>query len=221
MGRARSIKKLLCSTGLVARYSDGMPVDLPELLLKDAAEWRAWLVDHHGDRPGVWLVLHKKGGTVTELSYAAALEQALCFGWIDGQVKRRDAESFFQRWTPRTKKSIWSVKNTEHIEDLEARGMMQVAGRAAVQAAKEDGRWELAYQRQSDAELPQGLLDAVALVPEAQRMLEVLNTQNRFALYFRLSQLKTEAGRKRKIESFVQLLARHEAPYPQRGKPQP
>ncbi|MBQ1445097.1 MAG: YdeI/OmpD-associated family protein [Renibacterium sp.] len=197
-----------------------MPVDLPELLLKDAVEWRAWLAEHHADRPGVWLALHKKGGSATELDYATALEHALCFGWIDGQVKRRDAESFFQRWTPRTKKSIWSVKNTEHIADLEARGLMQPAGRLAVQAAKDDGRWAQAYQRQSDAELPPDLLAAVALVPEAQQMLDVLNTQNRFALYFRLSQLKTDLGRKRRIEAFVQMLARHEAPYPQKQKPE-
>lgn len=196
-----------------------MPVELPELVLKDAVEWRTWLTEHHADSPGVWLALHKKGGTVTELNYPTALEHALCFGWIDGQVKRRDAESFFQRWTPRTKKSIWSVKNTEHIADLEARGLMQAAGRFAVQAAKDDGRWEQAYQRQSDAELPQDLLDAIALVPSAQQMLEVLNTQNRFALYFRLSQLRTEVGRKRRIEAFVQMLARHETPYPQKQKP--
>lgn len=196
-----------------------MAVEIPELVLKDAAQWRDWLSEHHAESSGVWLALHKKHGTVTELTYDAALIEALCFGWIDGQVKRRDAESFFQRWTPRAKKSIWSVKNTEHIEQLEAEGRMQAAGRAAVQAAKDDGRWELAYQRQSDAELPQDLLDAVALVPQAQRMLDVLNTQNRFALYFRLSQLKTEAGRQRRIESFVEMLAQHQAPYPQRGKP--
>lgn len=196
-----------------------MALEVPELLLKNAAAWRAWLAENQADSAGVWLVLHKKGGTVTELTYAQALEHALCFGWIDGQAKGRDAESVFRRWTPRAKKSIWSVKNIEHIKDLEARGMMEPAGWAAVQAAKDDGRWELAYQRQSDSVLPQDLLEAVALVPKAQQMLDVLNTRNRFALYFRLSQLKTEASRKRKIEAFVQMLAQHEAPYPQRDKP--
>jgi uncharacterized protein YdeI (YjbR/CyaY-like superfamily) len=196
-----------------------MAVELPELLLPDAAAWRTWLEEHHHSSPGVWLVLHKKGGTVTTLDYAGALEEALCFGWIDGQAKRRDAESSFQRFSPRGKRSIWSLRNVARIEQLEAAGKMHDAGRAAVAAAQADGRWDKAYAGPATAEVPEDLAAAIAAVPRAQAMFDVLTSQNRFALIFRLSQLKTEDARRKKIAGFVEMLARHEAPYPQKKKP--
>ena len=196
-----------------------MAVELPELLLPDAAAWRAWLEEHHDSSPGVWLVLHKKGGTVTTLDYAGALEEALCFGWIDGQAKRRDAESSFQRFSPRGKRSIWSLRNVARIEQLEAAGKMHDAGRAAVAAAQADGRWEKAYAGPATAEVPEDLAAAIAADPQAQAMFDVLTSQNRFALIFRLSQLKTDDARRKKIAGFVEMLARHEAPYPQKKKP--
>ena len=196
-----------------------MAVELPELLLPDAAAWRTWLEEHHDSSPGVWLVLHKKGGTVTTLDYAGALEEALCFGWIDGQAKRRDAESSFQRFSPRGKRSIWSLRNVARIEQLEAAGKMHDAGRAAVAAAQADGRWDKAYAGPATAEVPEDLAAAIAAVPQAQAMFDVLTSQNRFALIFRLSQLKSEDARRKKIAGFVEMLARHEAPYPQKKKP--
>ena len=196
-----------------------MAAELPELLLPDAATWRAWLEEHHDSSPGVWLVLHKKGGTVTTLDYAGALEEALCFGWIDGQAKRRDAESSFQRFSPRGKRSIWSLRNVARIEQLEAAGKMHDAGRAAVAAAQADGRWDKAYAGPATAEVPEDLAAAIAAVPQAQAMFDVLTSQNRFALIFRLGQLKTEDARRKKIAGFVEMLARHEAPYPQKKKP--
>jgi uncharacterized protein YdeI (YjbR/CyaY-like superfamily) len=196
-----------------------MPAELPELLVPDAAAWRAWLDENHASSAGVWLILRKKGGTVTALDYAAALDEALCFGWIDGQAKRRDAESTFQRFTPRTKRSIWSLRNVGYIERLEQAGKMHEAGRAAVAAAQADGRWEKAYAGPATAEVPEDLAAAIAAVPEAQAMFEVLTSQNRFALIHRLAQLKTEAARQRKIAGFVEMLARQETPYPQQKKP--
>ena len=196
-----------------------MAAELPELLLPDAAAWRAWLQEHHDSSPGVWLVLHKKGGTVTTLDYAGALEEALCFGWIDGQAKRRDAGSSFQRFSPRGKRSIWSLRNVARIEQLEAAGKMHDAGRAAVATAQADGRWDKAYAGPATAEVPEDLAAAIAAVPRAQAMFDVLTSQNRFALIFRLSQLKTEDARRKKIAGFVEMLARHEAPYPQKKKP--
>jgi uncharacterized protein YdeI (YjbR/CyaY-like superfamily) len=196
-----------------------MPAELPELLLPDAAAWRAWLEEHHAASAGVWLILHKKGGTVTKLDYAGALEEALCFGWIDGQARRRDAESVFQRFTPRGKRSIWSQRNVGYIEKLEQAGKMHDAGRAAVAAAQADGRWEKAYAGPATAEVPADLAAAIAAVPEAQAMFDVLSSQNRFALIHRLGQLKTDAGRQRRIADFVEMLARHETPYPQQKKP--
>lgn len=196
-----------------------MAVELPELLLPDAHEWRLWLEENYASSSGVWLVLHKKGGTVTALTYAAALDEALCFGWIDGQARRRDGESSFQRFTPRGPRSIWSLRNVGHIERLEAEGRMHDAGRAAVEHAKADGRWERAYAGSATAVVPEDLTAAIAANPDAQAMFDVLTAQNRYALIFRLSQLKTAVGREKRIASFVEMLARHEAPYPQKRRP--
>lgn len=196
-----------------------MGAELPELLLPDADAWRAWLELNHASSPGVFLVQHKKGGTVTALTYAAALDEALCFGWIDGQIRRRDEGSYLTRFTPRGSRSSWSRANVEHIERLEREGRLREPGLAAVRTAKADGRWELAYHGQAKAEVPDDLSAAIAAVPAAQAMFEVLTSQNRYALIFRLSQLRPGPTRERKIEGFVQMLARSEAPHPQRKKP--
>jgi uncharacterized protein YdeI (YjbR/CyaY-like superfamily) len=196
-----------------------MAVELEELLVKDAAEWRAWLERHHADSPGVWLVLHKKGGSVTELDYEAALQEALCFGWIDGQGKRRDEESSLQRMTRRGPKSVWSERNVDRIGRLEAAGRMAPAGRAAVEGAKADGRWEAAYSGSATAVVPADLAAAIAAEPRAQAMFDVLTSVNRYALIYRTNAVKQAATRERKIADFVAMLARHETPYPQVKRP--
>ena len=112
-----------------------------ELLLPDRAAWRAWLAEHHASEPAAWLVLTKKGGTVTALTYEEAVLEAVCFGWIDGQARSRDAGSTFIRFTPRGPRSTWSTSNVDRVAALEAEGLMTDAGRAAVEAAKADGRW--------------------------------------------------------------------------------
>ncbi|MGO4856934.1 YdeI/OmpD-associated family protein [Arthrobacter sp. 2MCAF14] len=198
-----------------------MAVELEELIVKDAAEWRAWLEKNGADSPGVWLVLHKKGGNVTELDYAAALDEALCFGWIDGQGRRRDDASVFQRMTRRGPKSPWSKRNVGHIARLEAEGKMTPAGWAAVDSAKADGRWEAAYVGQADAEVPEDLAAAIAAVPEAQAMFDVLTSVNRYALIYRTNSVKKADTRARKIAGFVEMLARQETPHPQRKKSAP
>lgn len=207
----------LLSAGTVQNRAMG--IELEELLVKDAAAWRAWLEEHHASSPGVWLVLHKKGGNVTELDYEAALLEALCFGWIDGQARKRDAESSFQRMTRRGPKSPWSQRNVARIARLEAAGKMTDAGRAAVESAKADGRWETAYAGQATAELPPDLAAAIAAVPAAQAMFDVLTSVNRYALIYRTNSLKQAATRERKIAGFVEMLARGETPYPQKKKP--
>ncbi|WP_309076111.1 YdeI/OmpD-associated family protein [Paenarthrobacter sp.] len=196
-----------------------MPIELEELLVSDGAAWRSWLSEHAAESPGVWLILHKKGGKLTELDYDAALDEALCFGWIDGQARSRDAESYFQRMTPRGRKSIWSARNVGHIARLESEGRMTAAGRAAVEAAKADGRWEAAYAGPADSVVPDDLAAAIAAVPEAQAMFDCLTSQNRFALIHRTNGVKRADTRARKIAGFVEMLARHEAPYPQRKRP--
>ncbi|WP_026819702.1 YdeI/OmpD-associated family protein [Arthrobacter castelli] len=197
-----------------------MATELPELLMADADQWRNWLEKHHASSTGVRLVLHKKGGAVTELTYAGALDEALCFGWIDGQAGKRDDGSYLVRFTPRTRRGIWSMRNVEYIGRLETEGRMHDAGWAAVESAKADGRWERAYAGPASAEVPDDLAAAVAAVPAAQAMFDVLTSTNRFALIHRLNTVKTEKTRARKIDTFVDMLARGEAPYLQRRRPE-
>jgi uncharacterized protein YdeI (YjbR/CyaY-like superfamily) len=196
-------------------------VTLPgiELLLPDAAAWRAWLVENHADVPAVWLVLTRKGGTVTALDYRGALDEALCFGWIDGQTRRRDDQTMFQRWTPRGPRSRWSVINIGHVDRLSREGRMTPAGEVAVQAAKDDGRWDSAYAGPATAQTPPDLLAALAEDPAAQAMYDALTSQNRYALYHRLTAIKTDAARARRVAEFVAMLARGETIYPQKRRP--
>ncbi|WP_017933304.1 YdeI/OmpD-associated family protein [Nocardioides sp. Iso805N] len=196
-----------------------MAIELPELLLPDAAAWRTWLVEHHATSPGVWLVLTKKGGTITSLTYDQALDEALCFGWIDGQVRRRDDQTTFQRTTPRGPRSRWSLRNVGHVERLGEEGRMTPAGQAAVEAARADGRWDAAYEGPATAETPADLAAAIAAVPAARAMFDVLTSQNRYALYHRLTAIKGEEARARRIDSFVAMLARGETPHPQKRRP--
>jgi uncharacterized protein YdeI (YjbR/CyaY-like superfamily) len=193
-----------------------MATELPELLVPDAAAWRAWLAGNHASSPGVWLVLTKKGGRVTELDYAAALDEALCFGWIDGQTGRRDEETMRQRFTPRRPKSAWSRRNVEHIARLSAEGRLTPAGQAAVDAAKADGRWEAAYAGPAAAEVPPDLAAALAASQQAQAMWDVLTSQNRYAITYRVGQAKRPETRARRIAEFVAMLERGETLHRQR-----
>ncbi|MEU4561904.1 YdeI/OmpD-associated family protein [Actinoplanes sp. NPDC023936] len=193
--------------------------ELEELIVADAEALRAWLAEHHATSAGVWLALTKKGGTVTTLTWQQAVDEALCCGWIDGQARRRDEESSLIRLTPRTARSSWSQRNVSNVARLEEEGRMLPAGRAAVEAAKADGRWAAAYAPPSEAEVPADLLAAIAADPAAQAMLDVLTKANRFALIHRLNAVKRAETRERKIGEFVAMLARHETFYPQKARP--
>jgi uncharacterized protein YdeI (YjbR/CyaY-like superfamily) len=192
-------------------------VELSELLVSDAEQWRQWLLANHADSAGVLLVLGKKGGSVTTLTYPQALDEALCVGWIDGQVSRRDEGSFRQRFTPRRKRSPWSARNVEHVARLTEAGRMLPAGLAAVEAARADGRWAAAYAGPAANELPEDLAAALRAEPRAQAMWQVLTSQNRYAITWRLNQAKRADTRHRRIADFVQMLARGETVHPQRA----
>jgi uncharacterized protein YdeI (YjbR/CyaY-like superfamily) len=193
--------------------------ELDELIVADAEALRAWLSDNHATSTGVWLALSKKGGTVTTLTWQQAVDEALCFGWIDGQARKRDQETSWIRFTPRTPRSSWSQRNVANVGRLEAQGRMLPPGRAAVEAAKADGRWAAAYAPPSEAEVPADLVAAIAADPAAQAMFDVLTKANRFALIHRLNSLKRAQTRERKIDEFVSMLARHETIYPQKTRP--
>jgi uncharacterized protein YdeI (YjbR/CyaY-like superfamily) len=195
-----------------------MATNLPELLVPDAAAWRAWLDDHHGDGSGVRLVLAKKGvSDPTSLSYPEALEEALCYGWIDGQTGRRDATTYLRRFTPRRARSVWSRNNVTLAEQLIADGRMQRAGLAQVDSAKHDGRWEAAYAGSATIEVPADLKQALEAQPQAQATFAGLSGQNRYAILYRLGTAKRPATRAARIDKFVAMLARGETIYPQSG----
>jgi len=196
-----------------------MADELPELVVRDAAAWRTWLAGHHADPVGVWLVLAKKGTEKpTSLTYDQALEEALCHGWIDGQAGRRDDATYRQRFTPRRRRSAWSKRNTGIAERLIAEDRMRPAGHAEVQRAKADGRWEAAYAGPASMEVPADLAEALAAEPKAQAMFEGLNSQNRYAILYRIATAKRAETRARKIEQFVAMLSRGETVHPQKRR---
>lgn len=196
-----------------------MPDELPELTVRDAAAWREWLSEHHDTSTGVWLVLAKKGTTQpTRLTYDQALDEALCQGWIDGQAKRRDETTYLQRWTRRRTRSAWSARNVAIIGRLTTEGRMHPAGLAEVERAKADGRWEAAYAGPATMEVPADLTAALAREPKAQAMFDILTSQNRYAIVFRIEGAKRPETRARRIDEFVSMLARGETLYPQRRK---
>jgi uncharacterized protein YdeI (YjbR/CyaY-like superfamily) len=183
----------------------------------DAAAWRAWLDVHHEHSAGVALVLAKKGTTEpTSLTYDQALEEALCYGWIDGQVRRRDETTYLQRFTRRRPRSSWSKRNVDIAERLVAEGRMHPAAAAEVERARADGRWQAAYAGSASIEVPPDLAAALAADPKAQAMFEILSSQNRYAVLYRIETAKRPETRLRRIEQFVAMLARGETLHPQK-----
>jgi uncharacterized protein YdeI (YjbR/CyaY-like superfamily) len=191
-------------------------VDLPELLVADVAEWRTWLRGHHSKSQGVWLVLAKKGTThPTTLSYDEALDEAICFGWVDGQLGRRDDGTFRRRFTPRNARSPWSQRNVTIAERLRASGRMHRSGENEVRQAQADGRWKVAYAGQASADVPEDLANALAADPPAEAMFQQLTSANRYSILYRIESAKKIETRARRIEQFVEMLARGETIHPQ------
>jgi uncharacterized protein YdeI (YjbR/CyaY-like superfamily) len=192
-------------------------VQLPELIVADATAWRAWLAEHHEESVGVSLVLAKKGvNEPTSLTYDQALDEALCYGWIDGQVRRRDESTYRQRFTHRRPRSSWSRRNVGIVDRLLTEGRMHPAGIAEVDRAKADGRWDAAYAGSASIEIPPDLAAALSAEPRARAMFEILNAQNRYAVLHRVDTAKRRETRSRRIEQFVAMLARGETLYPQK-----
>lgn len=194
-----------------------MDIEEP-LILPDATAWRAWLDAHEDDTPGgVWLVLIKKGKAgPTTITYDQALDEALCSGWIDGQGRRRDDATSLQRFTPRRSRSNWSARNVGIAEQLVADGRMRDRGQAEIDRAKADGRWEAAYQGSRTIEVPDDLAAALATSPRARANFDLLSSQNRYALLFRLHHVKQEATRTRRIADYLAMLERGDTVYPQK-----
>ena len=175
-----------------------------------AADFARWLQRHHSDHAGIWLRIYKKGSGKPTVTYAEALEEALCWGWIDGQKQRGDEHSWLQKFTPRGRRSVWSKVNTEHVGRLEREGRMQAAGRAAVDAARADGRWERAYHSSSTFEMPADFLRALAKDPPAQRFYESLAKSQRYRIFYRLQSARRPETRDRRMREFLGMLRRGE-----------
>jgi uncharacterized protein YdeI (YjbR/CyaY-like superfamily) len=195
-------------------------VESPELVVASIGEWRAWLRAHHADSDGVWLVLAKRGTTQpTTLAYDEALEDAICFGWIDGQLGRRDAATFRRRFTPRKGRSQWSQRNVAIVEKLTAAGRMQPSGDDEVRKAKGDGRWEAAYAGQAAIEVPEDLAKALNDHPQARAFFDQLTSSNRYSVLYRIASAKRADTRARRIEQFVDMLAGGETHSPSESTP--
>jgi uncharacterized protein YdeI (YjbR/CyaY-like superfamily) len=183
---------------------------------KDAASFYTWLAKHHDKADEVWIKIHKVDSGLKSITPKEAIDVVLCWGWIDGLRKGLDERSFLQRYSPRTKKGVWSQINVDNVARLIKEGRMTPHGIKHVDAAKADGRWDRAYKSGKDMKIPADLQAAIDAEPAAKAMLAKLSAQNRFALAFRTHNMKTEAGRKKKIETFVVMLKRGETIYPQR-----
>ncbi|MBP1882341.1 YdeI/OmpD-associated family protein [Sinorhizobium mexicanum] len=182
---------------------------------EDAESFYRWLGSHHDTADEVWIKIHKAGSGLKSITPKEAIDVVLCWGWIDGLRKGLDDRSFLQRYTPRGRKSTWSQINVDNVARLIEEGRMTEHGVKQVEAAKADGRWERAYASGKDMKIPDDLQAAIDAEPKAREMLAKLSEQNRFALAFRTHNMKTEAGRKKKIDAFVEMLKRGETIYPQ------
>ncbi|WP_437585355.1 YdeI/OmpD-associated family protein [Sorangium sp. So ce1000] len=182
------------------------------------AAFEAWMAENHARETELWLKIHKKDSGMPTVTYAQALDVALCWGWIDGIRKALDESSFLQRYTPRKARSVWSQINRDHVARLTAAGRMTPHGQRHVDAAKTDGRWQAAYapmRSATEATLPEDLRAAIEANPRARETFQTLGRQNLFALAFRTNNMKTPAGRAKKIAALVAMLARGETIVPE------
>jgi uncharacterized protein YdeI (YjbR/CyaY-like superfamily) len=177
-------------------------------------EWEAWLEGHHADTKGIWLKIAKKEARTSSVSYAEALEGALCYGWIDGQKAALDDKYWLQKFTPRTAKSIWSKVNCGKAETLIAEGRMQPAGLRQVELAKSDGRWKRAYESQSKITIPDDFQSELDKNPKAKEFFSTLDSANRYAFLFRIHAAKKPENRSAKIQKFVEMLNQQQKLHP-------
>ena len=191
----------------------------PELVVADLAAWRCWLADHATASGGVWLVLAKKGTTQpTSLTYDEALDEALCHGWIDGQLAGGNEGTFRRRFAPRRARSTWSKRNVAIVERLVAEGRMRPSGLAAVQRARADGTWDAAYAGAATIEVPEDFQAALAANRAASAVFARLDAANRYAVLYRIATARRPDTRARRIEQLVDMLAQGETIHPDRKR---
>lgn len=180
------------------------------LAFKNNAAWIAWLAKNHDRYEGIWLKFFKKGSGVATVTYGEALKGALCYGWIDGQAKSIDEKSYVQKFTPRRPRSMWSKRNREYVTELIQAGLMQESGFKEIEAAKKDGRWDMAYDKQSTMTMPEDFIKALAKNPKAEAFFQTLNKANVYAIAWRLQTAKKSETRQKRFDALLAMLARGE-----------
>jgi len=188
--------------------------DAPVLPFATQAEWRRWLEANHASHDALWICYAKKSAGIASITYAEALEEALCFGWIDGQAASLSETHYLQRYTPRRKRSLWSQINRARAEALIASGRIHPAGLREVEAARADGRWENAYASAATIEIPGILRRALDASPKAAETFARLDSRNRYAILYRLTHAKREETRQRLTAQFVAMLEEGRTPHP-------
>ena len=187
--------------------------DLPVMSFASPRAWEAWLAKHHSTSPGIWLKFAKKGSGIPSVYYREALEVALCYGWIDGQLKSLDERYYLQRFTPRRPKSKWSKINCGKVAALIESGRMKPAGLRQVEAAKADGRWEAAYDSQRTITVPEDLRAALAKNPQAADFFATIDGRNRYSLLYYVEDAKKPETRARRIAHVVAMMAQRKKPH--------
>lgn len=185
-------------------------IDLPIIPFESQQDWELWLAENHASSTGIWLQISKKDSGKKSITYAEALDEALCYGWIDGQKKSYDKESWLQKFTPRRAKSVWSKINTQHIERLTGAGKMKLAGLKQVEDAKRDGRWDGAYDSPSSATVPDDFLEELNKSEKAKAFFGTLNKANTYAIAWRLQTAKKPETRARRMKAMLEMLEKGE-----------
>ncbi len=188
--------------------------DAPIVAFQSQKKWEGWLAVNHARSDGIWLQFHKKASGKQTISYAEALDAALCYGWIDGQLKPYDAASWLRKFTPRRARSVWSKRNTEHVTRLTAAGRMTRAGITEVEAAKRDGRWQRAYDSPGNMSVPDDFLKELSKDKKAKAFFETLNKANRYSIAWRLRTAAKPETREKRMKAMLAMLAKGEAFHP-------
>ncbi|MBV9231401.1 MAG: YdeI/OmpD-associated family protein [Chloroflexi bacterium] len=188
--------------------------NLPTMSFDNQQDWERWLAEHHTNTEGIWLKIAKKETGIPSVSYAEALESALCYGWIDGQKASFDDKYWLQKFTPRRPKSIWSQVNCDKATALITEGKMQPAGLRQVELAKADGRWDVAYASQSKITIPADFQSELDKNQQAQDFFSTLNSVNRYAILYRIHTAKKPETRSARIQKFIEMLSKNEKIYP-------
>ncbi len=187
---------------------NSIKTDLQIQFFETSDAWMKWLEKNHSDSPGVWLRFYKKNSGVSSVNYDLALDEALCFGWIDGQLKSFDEQSYLQRFTPRRVRSVWSKRNIENVMRLEKEGRMRPSGISEAEAAKADGRWNISYDSPSGMTIPDDLMEALSKDSKSAEFFNNLSRANKYAITWRLQTAKKPETREKRMKAILEMLSK-------------